>query len=137
MYAFMTLVFYSSTRIYWILNSIFYFFFIYFFVSHHPVASLSIHLCDRAHSRTQWLYASGDYVHKRTGVEIERRCARSKPRKPRMTSRIEHVCVYDVSFLFFYKNLLDFKFNLVQSKDEMENHIRIGFSCSIVQQQHL
>ena len=54
-----------------------------------------------------------------------------------MTSRIEHVCVYDVSFLFFYKNLLDFKFNLVQSKDEMENHIRIGFSSSTVQQQHL
>jgi len=55
-------------------------------------------------------YASGDYVHKRTEVEIERRCARLKPR---MTSIIEHVCVYDVSFLFFYKNSLDFIFNLV------------------------
>ena len=49
-------------------------------------------------------------MHKRTGVELERRCARSKPR---MTSRIEHVCVYDVSFLFFYKNSLDYKFSLV------------------------
>ena len=102
-----------------------------------PLLRYAFILCDRAHSRTQCLYASGDYVHKRAGVEIERRCARSKPRKPRMTSRIEHVCVYDVSFLFFYKNLLDFKFNLVQSKDEMENHIRIGFSSSTVQQQHL
>ena len=49
----------------------------------------------------------------------------------------EHVCVYDVNVLFFYKNSLDFKFNLVQSKDEMENDIRIGFSCSTVQQQNL
>lgn len=54
-----------------------------------------------------------------------RKCARSKPN---MTSKIEHVYVYDVSVLFFDKNLLDFPFNLIQSENEVENDIHIGFS---------
>lgn len=60
-------------------------------------------------------------------VEIERevRCARSKLS---LNSKIEHVYVYDVSVLFFDKNLLDFPFNLIQRENEVENDIHIGFS---------
>ena len=54
------------------------------------------------------------------------RCTRSKPS---MTSKIEHVYVCDVTFLFFDKNLLDFPLNLIQSENEVENDIHIGFSC--------
>ena len=46
-----------------------------------------------------------------------------------MTSKIEHVYVCDVIFLFFDKNLLDFPLNLIQSENEVENDIHIGFSC--------
>ena len=69
-------------------------------------------------------YSSGGYGNQGSGVEIERevRCARSKP------SKIELVYVYDVSLLFFDKNLLDFPFNLIQSENEVENDIYIGFS---------
>lgn len=71
--------------------------------------------------------SSGGYGNKGSGIEIERevRCARSKPS---VTSKIEHVYVYDVSVLFFDKNLLDFPFNLIQSENEVENDIHIGFS---------
>ena len=46
-----------------------------------------------------------------------------------MTSKIEYVYVCDVTFLFFDKNLLDFPLNLIQSENEVENDIHIGFSC--------
>lgn len=45
-----------------------------------------------------------------------------------MTSKTERVYVYDVSLLFFDKNLLDFPSNLIQSENEVENDIHIGFS---------
>lgn len=43
---------------------------------------------------------------------------------------VKNVCVYvyDVSLLFFDKNLLDFPFNLIRSENEVENDIYIGFS---------
>ena len=46
-----------------------------------------------------------------------------------MTSKKEHVYVYDVSVLYFDKNVLDFPFNLIQNENEVENDIHIGFSC--------
>ena len=72
-------------------------------------------------------YSSGGYGNQGSGLAIERevRCARSKAS---MTSKTERVYVYDVSLLFFDKNLLDFPFNLIQSENEVENDIHIGFS---------
>ena len=72
-------------------------------------------------------YSSGGYGNQGSGLAIERevRCARSKPS---MMSKTERVYVYDVSLLFFDKNLLDFPFNLIQSENEVENDIHIGFS---------
>ena len=74
--------------------------------------------------------SSGGYGKKGSGVDTERevRCARCARSKPITTSKIEHVYVYDVSVLFVDKNLLDFPFNLIQSENEVENDIHIGFS---------
>lgn len=81
--------------------------------------------------------SSGGYGNKGSGVEIERevRCARSKPS---MTSKKEHVYVYDVNVLFFDKNLLDFPFNLIQSENEVELTIFIlAFQALLILQQSL
>ena len=44
---------------------------IYFFVSHHPVATLRVHPLRSSSFSNPVVIRFGGYVHKRTGVELE------------------------------------------------------------------